>query len=240
MQPRGVSRGSPRTPGRSILLVRGGGRRERCPVVSSIRIGLGYLFPPRLVVDTGVIIDRLDAVYALGTATPPPRPAHDRALQLFGSLTARESLGLVTSVSVQEVFPVLLRRRLHSEIPNHLADLADLAARFPSIRSPKNCRWRHLFEAWSDLLRFFADGFAETRLVMIASGPVVLRPTDLGPIPSGATLAEALLDLVARHHLDTGDAAILLEAQRAGVTAIVTSAADLHRAQVDFDGYAWL
>jgi predicted nucleic acid-binding protein len=42
-----------------------------------------------------------------------------------------------------------------------------------------------------------------------------------------------------RFQLDTSDAALLLEAQRAGIPSIATLDADFRRAQSDFDIYTW-
>jgi len=63
---------------------------------------LGVQIPPLLIVDTSVIIDWLEAIYALGTASAPRRPAHDRALQFFESFPDHASLGLVTSVGLKK------------------------------------------------------------------------------------------------------------------------------------------
>lgn len=197
----------------------------------------GMHLPPFSVVDSSVIINWLDATYGMGVASTRVMPGHDHALRFFRFLQTHETRGFVTSISFNEVFHYLVRERFSSNIANHLPVLA---ARFPSIRSPRNFRWQHLLKARSDLLRPFVDDFDEVRLRMIASGLVFLQPTDLGLIPSGRSLDEEMLDLMARYELDTGDAAILLEARRAGVTSIITSDADLHRAQADFDVYTWL
>lgn len=197
----------------------------------------GALLPASVVVDTSVILNWLEITYPVAGVSPPVKTGHQAALRFFQALENRNPLGLVASISFNEVFHVLLRARFDSEIRNHLSTLAE---RFPDIRSPRNYRWRHLLKARSDLLRPFVTDFDRVRLRMIASGLVFLQPGDLGPIPSGRSLDEEMLDLMARYHLDTGDAAILLEARRAGLTAIVTADADLRRAQADFDVYTWL
>ena len=66
------------------------------------------------------------------------------------------------------------------------------------------------------------------------------KPDDLASLPGGTLWETELLRLVGRYHLDTADAAILLDAQRAGITSIATLDADLRRAQLDFDVYTWL
>lgn len=197
----------------------------------------GVQVPPFSVVDSSVVIDWLEATYGMGVAATRVTPGHDRALWFFRSLESHQTRGFVTSISFNEFFHYLVRERFAATIADHLPVLA---ARFPSIRSPRAYRWQHLLKARSELLRTFVDDVDEIRLRMIASGLTFLQPTDLGPIPSGRSLDEEMLDLMARYELDTGDAAILLEARRAGVTSIVTADADLHRAQADFDVYTWL
>lgn len=197
----------------------------------------GVALPSRLVVDTSVIINWLEATHAVGTTPTALTAGHRHALWFFHATQANETLGLVTAFGFNEVFHVLLRERFASAIPNHLPDLAE---RFPNIKSPGGYRWQHLFKARSDLLAPFVGDFNQIRLRLIASELVFLQPNDLGAIPSGRSLDEEMLALMGRYHLDTGDAAILLEAQRAGVQSVVTSDADLHRARLDFDVYTWL
>lgn len=68
----------------------------------------------------------------------------------------------------------------------------------------------------------------------------LLQPSDLGPIPSGRPLDEELVWTMERCELDSNDAAILIEARRAGVAAIATADPDLRRVSLDFDVYTWL
>ena len=75
---------------------------------------------------------------------------------------------------------------------------------------------------------------------MIANGLLLVAPDGLGPIPSGRAYDEELVHLVGTYGLDSGDAVILMEAQRYGVTDIVTLDKDLRRAQADFTVYTWL
>jgi hypothetical protein len=69
---------------------------------------------------------------------------------------------------------------------------------------------------------------------------VIAGPDRLGPIPSGLAYDQELVRLVGRYGLDTSGAAILLEAQRLGISALVTLDPDMQRAQADFDVYTWL
>ena len=69
---------------------------------------------------------------------------------------------------------------------------------------------------------------------------LVLAPDELGPSSSGQAFDEELVHFVGTFGLDANDAAILLEAERHGLTDIVTLDADLQRAQRDFTIYTWL
>ena len=80
----------------------------------------------------------------------------------------------------------------------------------------------------------------QLRLLIDAERLQFLQPVDLFDFPDDSLWETELLRLVGRYHLDTNDAAILLDAQRAGITAIATLDADLRRAQLDFDVYTWL
>ena len=60
------------------------------------------------------------------------------------------------------------------------------------------------------------------------------------PLPAGVSYDRELIHLVGRYGLDTSDAAILLEARRAGVIDLVTLDLDWRRAHVDFDVHTWL
>ena len=75
---------------------------------------------------------------------------------------------------------------------------------------------------------------------MAVNNLLFLQPDDIGPIPSGRALDDELVRTMERYELDSSDAAILIEAARAGVFSIATADPGLHRAQLDFDVYAWL
>ena len=99
--------------------------------------------------------------------------------------------------------------------------------------------WEHLFKARSDLIRAFVAKLDQVRRLMEAANLLVLQPDDLGPISSGRTLDDELARTMERYELDSNDAAILVEARRAGVLAIASLDPDLRRAALDFDVYAW-
>jgi hypothetical protein len=100
-------------------------------------------------------------------------------------------------------------------------------------------RWEHLFKTRSDLLAEFIPGLNATRQLMIVNNLFVLQPDELGPIPSGRSLDDELVRTRARCELDSSDAAILIDAGRAGISAVASSDADFRRAHLDFDVYIW-
>jgi predicted nucleic acid-binding protein len=99
--------------------------------------------------------------------------------------------------------------------------------------------WQHLFKANSALVKQIAVDLDQMRLLMRMGNLILLQPDDLGPIPSGRTLDDELVRTMERYELDSNDAAILLEARRAGIAAVASSDADFQRAQLDFDVYTW-
>lgn len=96
-----------------------------------------------------------------------------------------------------------------------------------------------LFKARSDLIKRFAIDLDRIRRAMVLSSIHVLQPDELGDIPSGRSLDDELVRTMERYELDSNDAAILVEAARAGATCIASSDPDLARARLDFDVYTW-
>ena len=194
----------------------------------------GVRIPSRLAFDSSVVIDWLAAVTQPSPRLSPLLPAHLRAAQLIGRLGVEQAVGLVPSTSLSEVFHVVVKTGYRAALPNHRADLL---ARYPNVRRHG---WEHLFKARPDLIKRFAADLHRVRRLMTGSRLLFLQPEDLGDLPSGRTLDDEMIRVMARYELDTSDAAILIEAQRAGVTSIVTADSDLRRAQLDFDIYTWL
>lgn len=169
----------------------------------------------------------------LAATGPGPTVTQLRANALVDRIRVERAVGLVTSISLNELFHFVLKSRYRAELTNYRADLQ---ARYPNVRRHG---WEHLCKARSDLLREFAPGFERIRALMVGSRLLVLQPEDLGSIPSGHSLEAELAWTMARYELDSNDAAILIEARRAGVTAIASSDADFRRARLDFDIYTW-
>lgn len=149
-------------------------------------------------------------------------------------LVSQRVAGLVTPTSLAEILHFVVKSRFRAELPNFQDDLR---TRYPDVR--RYC-WEHLFKTRSDLLAEFIPGLDETRHLMRVNNPFVWQPDELGPIPSGRTLDDELVRTMARYELDSNDAAILIDARRAGISAVVSSDADFRRARLDCDVYSWL
>lgn len=100
--------------------------------------------------------------------------------------------------------------------------------------------WRDLYKADAAILTAFRGQLDILYDLFTVNGARILAPDDLGPIPSGRAFADELIHLVGMYGLDSSDALILMEAQRFGVTDVVTLDADTQRAQADFTGSTWL
>ena len=194
----------------------------------------GTRLPARLVVDSSILIDWLLTVTRFTAAAPSPTPTQHRASQLVSRMRSEQTTGLVTSTCLDEVLHFVVKSRYRAELPNFQADLL---AHYPNVRRHG---WEHLYKARSDLLKRFAPGLHRVRRLMTGNRLLILQPDDLGAIPSGRTLEDEWVRTMERYELDSSDAAILIEAQRAGVASIATSDPDLTRARLDFDVYTWL
>ncbi len=162
-----------------------------------------------------------------------PRAAA-RAAQFFRSLQAQGAVGLLTATSGAELFHVALQAIYRRALPTYQAQLAR------ALPTKRRHTWQDLYKLRPDLIPPALPALERLRGALRANGLVFLQPEDLGSLPAGRPIETELLRFVGRYQLDTGDAAILLEAQRAGVFNIATMDADLQRAQANFDVYTWL
>lgn len=190
--------------------------------------------PSRLVIDSSTIIDWLILATGSAAASVPPALAQQQTARFVMRLVSQRVSGLVTPTSLAEILHFVVKSRFRAEIPNYQADLR---TRYPGVRRHN---WEHLFKTRSDLLAGFVPGLDQTRRLMGVNNLFVLQPDDLGPIPSGRTLDDELVRTMARYELDSNDAAILIDARRAGIAAVASSDADFRRARLDFDVYTWL
>ena len=100
--------------------------------------------------------------------------------------------------------------------------------------------WADLYKQDAAILQAFQPRLHGLRQRLTGSGLLFLAPDTLGSIPSGRSYDEELVHLIGTYGLDSNDALILMEAQRYGVTNIVSLDTDLQRAQADFTIYTWL
>lgn len=191
--------------------------------------------PERLIVDAN-IIEWLRFVLSPFSIEPQPARtlAQSRASHFIANLRRRRVVGLVTSTGFDEVCHALLKARFRQALPDYQPDLS---ARFPNVRRHD---WHHLYKARGDLVSLFVSDLHKARDLMRSNGLFVLQPDDLSPIASGRTWDEELIWTIDRYQLDSSDAAILVDARRAGVASIASTDPDLRRAQLDFDVYTRL
>lgn len=189
----------------------------------------GIALPNRIIVDTSLLVARFLAFYL-----PPHLEAAARARQFFDLLTNQGTTGLLPAVVVQELFHVAIRGLYRRAVPSHQAELA------AAIPTRRRFDWDDLYKRRPDLLESFLPELNQLLRLLEVRGLVVLQPDHLNPSSTGGQFGEDLLMAVGRYHLDSADALLVLEAERAGISAVATLDADLRRAQVDFDVYTWL
>lgn len=193
----------------------------------------GLTLPSPLVLDSSIVIHWMTAL-GWSAASIPATPVQIGAAQLVAQIVRSRGTGLITPTALNEVFHFVLKIGFRAALPDHQTDLA---VRYPRVRRHE---WYHLFKARSDLIAPIVADLDRARRLMLGNRLVVLQPDELGPIPSGRTLDDELIRTMARYELDSNDAAILIDARRAGIPAIASSDADFRRAQLDFDVYTWL
>lgn len=187
--------------------------------------------PDRLVLDSNVVIDWL---LAQAHVTPEPLlHQYRRARELVNRMHQQGSTGLITGTSLNEIFHFMVKAAFRAALPHHLAALRE---HFPSVRRPT---WNQLYKMDSSLFRQIVPNLEQIRRLMANNDLLVLQPVEISQITSGRSLEEELLWAMGRYELDSSDAAIVIEAQRAGVRSLVTSDRDLWRARLDLDIYTW-
>jgi predicted nucleic acid-binding protein len=181
------------------------------------------------VLDANVVVARFVSSYPGQHPSGPPR-----ASQFFRSLVANNAIGLVTPTAFIEVIHVAIRAKYAREVATHRPALTTVYG------SRRRYSWLDLYKIDPSILQAYAPVLEQLRLRMASHNIVVVGPDRLGPIPSGLAYDQEVVRLVGRYGLDTSDVAILMEAQRIGVAALVTLDPDMRRARADFDVYTWL
>ena len=182
-----------------------------------------------VVLDANVVVARFLSSYPGQLRSGPPRAA-----RFFRSLIANDGIGVVTPTAFNEVIHAAIRIKYQHEVASHRPAL--IAAYGPRRRYS----WLDLYKIDPSILPRYATVLDQLRRRLASQNVAVAGPDRLGPIPSGLAYDQEIVRLVGRYGVDTSDAAILLETQRLGISALVTLDPDMQQAQVDFDVYTWL
>ena len=182
-----------------------------------------------VVLDANVVVARFLSSYPGQLRSGPPRAA-----QFFRSLIANNRFGFVTPTAFNEVIHAAIRAKYQQEVASPRPALV------AAYGTRRRYSWLDLYKIDPSILPRYTTVLDQLRRRLVSQNVVVAGPDRLGPIPSGLAYDQEIVLLVGRYGLDTSDAAILLEAQRLGISALVTLDPDMQQAQVDFDVYTWL
>jgi predicted nucleic acid-binding protein len=179
--------------------------------------------PEFFLLDTNVVCERFLA--ELIPALPQPQVAKaQRAVDLFQRLEDEHTVGLITPIIYSELMHVAIKLFFQQQ----------------ALRQTPKTTWLKLFKSHPTLIRDVRTVLEQLCVVLRTSRLVMISPEELGKIDAGTTYDYRLIELCWTYSLDTGDAGILLEAERLGVDSIVTMDADFRRAQTSFDIYTWI
>jgi predicted nucleic acid-binding protein len=193
----------------------------------------GSGFPDPIVVDTNLIVEHLVVPYIPILPASPVTVNAQRAGAFFRALIAGNGTGIVTPMAFAEFVHAAVKIKYRQE---RLRIGPGSQNRYGRPISD----WLALYKQDAAILQTFLPDLEQLRRLLIANGLLFIAPEDLGPIASGRNHDEELVHLVGTYGLDSSDALILMEAQRYGVTDIVSLDADLQRARADFNIYTWL
>jgi predicted nucleic acid-binding protein len=180
--------------------------------------------PEYFIVDTNIVAEGLLARVIRSLPGYNPQQAQ-RADDVFDRLERERLIGFVTPVIYSEFIDIAIKV-LYQQ---------DAAA-----RGTQTSNWLKLYKANPAFIQSIKPELESLRFLLSTNRLRFLSPDELGPIGRDTTFAYRLIELCWTHSLDTQDAGILFEAERLGVTSIVTLDNDLLRAQTSFDIYTWL
>lgn len=147
----------------------------------------------------------------------------------MSALRVRSASVFIAPASFTELAHLILRRRFIRDLSKYPNPAT--AKPFPS--------WTRLYKEQPALVRRYAADIERLRLALNTAGIAILQSSDLDPIASGRRFEQEIIRYIRRYRLDSGDAAILLEASWAGIDAVVSEDPDWRRASRDFDVYTW-
>lgn len=193
-----------------------------------------WSLPETVVVDTNLLVEHLLHVVPGVNLTRLPEQTR-RAEEVFRHLKQNVISGIVTPTVFVELIHVAIRTR-YQQVKIELGDASKQITTYAvAIKDAM-----HLYKQDPSILKAFAAHLGLLRRLLIARNLLVIAPEELGEIESGRSYDAELVHLIGKYGLDSNDAVILMEAQRCGVTEIVTFDRDLLRAQADFTVYTWL
>jgi predicted nucleic acid-binding protein len=194
---------------------------------------VGPVFPDPIVVDTNLIVEYFIVPFIPILPASPIRVNAQRADLFFRTLIANNGTGIVTPVAFTEFVHAAVKFR-YNQARLQLGPAARGAPGRPITD------WVALYKQDETILQTFLPDLDQLCRLLIANGLLFLSPEELGPIGSGRSFAEELVNLVGTYGLDSNDALLMMEARRYGVTDVISLDADLQRAQADFNIYTWL
>ncbi|MGH2559127.1 MAG: hypothetical protein ACRDJH_08685 [Thermomicrobiales bacterium] len=149
-------------------------------------------------------------------------------------MRSQRVVGMLPSVVCLEFFHLALRGLYQGALPDYrLALAADVAVK-------RRFAWEDLYKLRPDLIEQFLPELESLLPRFEINRLAVIRPAETSSFMLKYRFEGELLERVGRYQLNTNDAAILMEAQRAGISSIATLDADMCRAALDFDVYTWL
>jgi predicted nucleic acid-binding protein len=190
-------------------------------------VGPASHLPDSIIVDTNVMVARY-------LATHQHHGARDAArIEAFvEQLTADNRRVVLTPSGYTELLHTSIRFRYQRELRHNQQQIT---ARFGT----RITSWTELYKRDAAILEHHSTELHQLREALALQGIAISGPEDLGPLTAGTLWHDELVRYITRYRLDTTDSLILMEANRLGISAIITMDRDMERALPDFDVYLW-
>lgn len=175
--------------------------------------------PDAMLLDSSVIVPLFLPILR---RSGPVLAASQARVSSFLAAASQGTLAFIAQSSFAELAHLVLRKRFTDDSAAHPD---------PTTGRPLPS-WSRLYKQRPELTRRYADEIGAFRLALAAVEIEILQPDDLGPIGRGRRYEHELIRLVRRYRLDSTDAAVLMEAQRAGIESVVSEDPDWRRARL--------
>jgi len=163
------------------------------------------VLPDAVLLDTSVIVPAfLPMLRRTGSAR---QAANASAVAFLNEVRTQSVAALVATASLAELAHLIVRRCYTRDLPHDPTPVTGKP--FPN--------WTGLDKAQPVLARRYAADIKRLQMALAVAGVRGLQSAVFDPIPSGRRDEEELIRLMRRHRLDSGDAAILIGASRAGM-----------------------